>query len=529
VNIETEVRAIFKLFGEGRFDLALAKAQGLHRQAPQLPVSNYCMGHALAALQRPRDAVPFLRKAAQLEPRNVDFLVRFGRALLDSGRVREAESVLMKARDLNPSLPIVPWTLGVFYASIDRFDKAVDYYKEVMISPLPPHFANNAKNDWAHALIEVGKTAEAEPLLRELLADPQARGAALSRLVSIDAFPLDSQEYAMLERELARSDISKVDRSVLLHAKSRCVAAAKDYSREYDLLRESKQARGSRDSSDAFGRHVDALISEFTAQSIAEVKEIVGENPFRPIHVVGLPRSGTTLVERILSAHSAVSGAGELTLITDFFSTILNGKPVSEFVAMVHSAGGAETRRLVNEIEATMRFLGDDKDRIVDKMPHNFLYAGLLAAIFSHGTIVHCFRSPADNFLSGLKANLKHTHNYFDDPSFYISYYGHYRRLMEHWYKVLPGRIFPLHYETLVTNPEDTIASLLSFCGLDWDENCLYPEREKSRIGTASVLQARSPINAKSVGGWKKYQERLQIIADTCGEGDFSPLINAGS
>ena len=526
MNIETEVRGIFKLLGEGRFDQALFKAQALHKQAPQLPLANYCVGHALAALQRPREALPFLRKASQLEPRNVDFLVRFGRALLDAGRVREAESVLMKARDLNPSLPIVPWTLGVFYASIDRFDKAVDYYNAVMASPLPPHFANTARNDWAHALIEVGKTGEAEPLLRELLSDPQARGTALSRLVAVKAFPLESPEYAMLEQELARTDISKLDRSVLLHAKSVCMAAAKDYAREYDLLLESKLARESRDTSAAFGKYVDALISAFTAERIAALKEIIGDNPFQPIHVLGLPRSGTTLVERILSSHTKVSGAGELTVVPDFFRAALNGKPVSEFLDTVRSAGGATTRSQVNEIEATMRFLGDDKDRIVDKMPHNFLYIGLLAAIFPNGSIVHCFRSPADNFLSGLKANLNDTHSYFDNPSYYISYYAHYRRLMEHWYKVLPGRIFPMHYETLVTKPEETIASLLSFCGLDWEEDCLYPEREQSRIGTASVLQARSPINAKSVGGWKRYESHLQVIADTCGEGDFTPLAN---
>ncbi|MFT3672095.1 tetratricopeptide repeat-containing sulfotransferase family protein [Aestuariivirga sp.] len=529
MNIETEVRAIFKLFGEGRFDLALAKAQALHRQAPQLPVSNYCMGHALAALQRPRDAVPFLRKAAQLEPRNVDFLVRFGRALLDSGRVREAESVLMKARDINPSLPIVPWTLGVFYASIDRFDKAVEHYSTVMSLKLPHGFDNNAKLDWAFALIEVGRTKEAEVPLRELLNDPKARGTALAHLAAIEPFPLDSPEFAMLEQELLRSDHSAMDRSVLLHTKARCLSSAKDIEGEYALLRESKLVRAKKDTSEAFGRQVDSLISVFSQENIAELSKIAGDNPFQPIHVLGLPRSGTTLVERILASHSTVAGAGELEVVAEFVRTVLNGHAVTEFLALARKMGGAALRQQLNEIEATMRFLGNGKDRIVDKMPHNFLFVGLLAAVFPKGSIVHCFRHPADNFLSGFKANLLDAHFYFDDPAIFISYFGHYRRLMEHWYRVLPGRIFPLHYERLVTEPKPMITSLLSFCQLGWEEDCLYPEQGESRIATASVHQARSPINAKSVGGWTKYQSRLQIIADTCGEGDFTPLANPGS
>ena len=193
MNIESEVRTIFKLFGEGRFDVGLAKAQALHKAAPQLPVSNYCMGHALGAMRRPREALPFLRKAAQLEPRNVDFLIRYGRALLDSGRVREAEGVLTKARDLNPRLPIVPWTLGVFYASIDRFDRAVDFYRDVMSLELPPDFANNAKLDWAFALVEVGKTEEAEPVLRNLLKDP--KGAWLCTLAACGGVTLPAGQH----------------------------------------------------------------------------------------------------------------------------------------------------------------------------------------------------------------------------------------------------------------------------------------------------------------------------------------------
>jgi len=520
-DLEIEVRSIFNLYSDGRFEQGLQRARALHKAAPQLAISNYCVGHGLGAMQRPRDALPFLRKATQIEPRNVEFLARYGRTLLDAGKIREAESALLKAHDLNPRLPIIPWTLGIYYASIDRFDRAVTFFQKVLEGELPPQFRNNAKVDWANALIEVGRSEEAEPVLRELLSDAAGRGAALAKLATIDAFPPGSRELMMLDEELARRDISSIDRSVLLASRARTCASVGDLEGEYDLIRQSKDARGSMNLVDQFGERVDALIAAFTPETMAELSTLAGEQEFQPIYVVGLPRSGTTLTEKILSAHSKVGGAGELLLMEDFSREIQGTKPSSDVLTLVQKTGGSQFRELIGEVVSTMRFLCPGVDRIVDKLPHNFQHCGFIASIFHGARIVHCFRNPADNFLSGFKASLLASHSYFDDPKWFIAYYGHYERLMKHWYECIGDRIYRLHYEDLVTEPQREIGRLLAFCGLEWEDACLHPEENASRIGTASVMQARSPINAKSVGGWRKYSSHLSEIAEKCNESDF--------
>lgn len=522
VNIENEVRSIIKLYSEARFKLGLDKALELHRAAPNLAVTNYCVGHGLGATKRVREALPYLRKAVQLEPRNADFLIRYSRALLDLGRIREAESNLMRAREINPKLSIIPWTLAIFYSSINRFDLAVPHFENVSRMGLPENVANGARIDWAHALIEVGQTDKAEVLLRSMLNDERARGASLAHLATIKPFAVGSSEYDMLEKELQRDGLGDQDRFVLLGAKARASGLDKDYAKEYALFRESKIARGGKDTIRDFTRLVDDTIAGFSQDIISELSLYASNSRFRPIYVVGLPRSGTTLTEKILSAHSSVGGAGELTQVSDLFFGVLGGRPANDFLSLVRSLGRGNFMERIAELEATMEYLCPGKQRIVDKMPHNFLHCGLLAAIFPQSKFVHVFRSPADNFLSGFKASLNPTHGYFDDPEKFIPYFEQYRRIMEHWYKVLPQQIFPLHYERLVTEPNSTIAALLEFCDLDWQEDCLYPERSNSRIGTASVMQARQPINANSVGGWKKYSDQLQVIVDRLGDGVFT-------
>ncbi|MFT3673146.1 tetratricopeptide repeat-containing sulfotransferase family protein [Aestuariivirga sp.] len=528
VNIEQEVRSIMELYSEGRFKPGLERAFALHKVAPDLAITNYCVGHGLGATSRQREALPYLRKAVQHEPRNADYLIRCGRTLLDLGHIRDAEAHLLRARDINPSLSIIPWTLAIFYTSINRFDLAVPLFETVLKIGLPHNVAHGGRLDFAHALIEVGRNEEAELILRSMLTDPRARGPALADLATIKALPVDSAEYAMLEELLKVEGIGGSERFVLLSAKARSLSSAKDYAREYETLKQAKLARVGKDTLPTLTRMIDDLIQGFTPGMMSELTAIVSNRNFRPIYVVGLPRSGTTLTERILASHSEVGGAGELYLIKELVFGILADKPAYDFLDRVRVLGRTKVLERLADVEANMRFLCPGKERIVDKMPHNFLHCGAIGALFPSARIVHVIRSPADNFLSGFKASLNSTHSYFNSPEAFIPYYEQYRKIMEHWYKIMPERIFPLHYEELVTDPNKKIAELLAFCELGWEEDCLYPERSEARISTASITQARRPINAGSLGGWKRYASELQVIVDKLGDGRFSAPAVAG-
>ncbi|MFT3673386.1 tetratricopeptide repeat-containing sulfotransferase family protein [Aestuariivirga sp.] len=526
-SLEAEIREILRLYQIGQADLGLKKSKVVHRSAPQLAITNYCVGHGFAALKDPATAIGYFLKAVELAPKNGEYLVKLGLTYLDLGDVSAAQASFSKAQKINPNLVNGQWALGIFYASIDRFDEAAKLFKNVIAASSTGNVPAGAFLDWCRALVGSGQLDEAKKILRELLNRPETRPKALASLADIEPFPLDSTEYLQIDQETANRTLSDGVKGTLLTAKARCLGAAKAYEEEFRCLAASKTARGSIFKPAEFETRISEIIRMFDAGALDRARRVFGLSNFKPIFVVGLPRSGTTLTERILARHGEVGGAGELSVISLFLGGCLGNNRHDQLIEMIEKRSATEIRTLVKRVEETMRYLCPGKERIVDKMPDNFLHIGWILALFPEARIVHCYRNPADNFLSGFKASLSSSHSYFDKPEWFSFYYRQYVRLMRYWYGLLPGRIHSLRYEDLVTYPEKTIRGLLAHCDLPWQEACLEPEQNPSRIQTASVLQARAPINTKSVGGWKRYSFQLQPVQDELG--DMMPILEPSS
>jgi tetratricopeptide (TPR) repeat protein len=518
VNVEAEVRKIFELFSTGEFAAGLGQARRLHQQYPNLAISNYCVGHGLAATDRSGAAVEFFKRAVELQPDNPEFLVRYGRVLLNLSQILEAEAALNKAYKLNPKLPIGIWTLAQYYASIDRFDLAESYFRMVLGSDLPSHIRESVHMDLVRVLIEVGNFSEAENELRDAIPSNLSLAFKSNLQTQLRPIEIGSPEHRMVENALAGDLPDNVVRSSFLRANARIYEKAGDLEREYQLIEQSTALTAEKFSYAGFQLYIDQVIASFQGERVRRLQDEFGTSPFAPIYVVGLPRSGTTLTEKILSSHSQVGGAGELSMISTVNRNILGGRAVQHFEEAIRSLPLSTISDWVNGVETNMRYLCPGRERIVDKMPHNFLHCGLIRILFPRSRIIHCYRDPADNFLSGFKASLKSAYSYFYAPEVFSDYYGCYRKLMNHWYSTLGEAIFPLCYEDLVQDPRKVISALLNFCDLDWEEGCLSPENNTSRIGTASVVQARNPINSSSVGGWKRYASKLNMIKVRHGE-----------
>lgn len=249
------------------------------------------------------------------------------------------------------------------------------------------------------------------------------------------------------------------------------------------------------------------IIEQFDAEFFK--RNVVGYENKEPIFIVGLPRTGTTLVERIIGSHSDVYAAGELNNFAECLTEqVLQFKPKNR-QEMVHFSAQINFQNLgKNYIESTRPFTSPSL-RFIDKLPLNFLYCGLIAEALPNAKIVHLQRNPMDSCYAIYKTLFKQAYPYSYDLKELGSYYLAYQRLMKHWNTMLPNRIHTISYENLVTNQEEETRSLLTFCELEWQQQSMEFYKNKEPSLTASLSQVRQPVYKSSISKWKNYSEQL--------------------
>ena len=266
-------------------------------------------------------------------------------------------------------------------------------------------------------------------------------------------------------------------------------------------------------------RFVDRLIESFTPELFARLASM-GDETRQSIFVVGMPRSGTTPVEQILASHSRVHGAGELRLARQTFESIptVVGRDDRwpSCLAALDASGVAELAR--RHLEGLRAIVDRDRpgfqpDRVVDKMPDNYMYLGILPIIFPRATLIHVRRDPRDIALSCWMTNFRSI-RWANDPDHLAGRFEGHRRLTDHWRAVLPAPVHEVVYEPLVDDFENQARRLVQLCGLDWEPACLQFHRTPRPVRTASVTQVRQPLYSKAVARWKHYEEFLKPLFD---------------
>jgi tetratricopeptide (TPR) repeat protein len=263
------------------------------------------------------------------------------------------------------------------------------------------------------------------------------------------------------------------------------------------------------------GELIDRLIAVFSRDRFDDLPS-ADINSELPVFIVGMPRSGTTLVEQILSSHPGIYGAGELMHITKIVNALPQFLNTTEIYpeCITGITRGIENS-LANEHLNMLEALGNGARRVTDKMPTNFMFLGLIQVFFPGARIIHCQRDPLDTCLSCYFKNFvspnAHAYNLNDLGIFYKNYL----RLMEHWRSVLSIPIYEVKYEDLVNNQETVSRELVKFCGLEWDDACLHFHEHDRFAATASYDQVRRPMYKTSVGRWKNYAQHLQPLIKT--------------
>lgn len=512
-RLKSALGQIDELIRIGRLGEAEALARRAVAENPLSAHAQFALGFITQSTGRFELAEPAFARAVTLDPRNADYLTHSGLCLLSMGRVPEAAARYQKAREVDPRGFETLWRYGSFLSRIGQMEQALAAF-ETARSKAPDGARHAIRLDVVECLLSLGLVEEAESEMRRDLDHTPNRSRYLCLLSGTRKHDAGSDLFALIEREIARPGLPVVERSDLIVRKGVLLHNSGRFDEAFKTITEGKKLLHAPSAVPAFTREVDQRIAVFTPERIALLQKLYGRSDYSPIFVVGLPRSGTTLAAQIISAHSKVGNAGELETMTYAAAKFSGMKPLNEVDAVLAKAGEKGVGEIAALYERVLRFVVPDKAQAVDKMPQNFRFIAEASILFPRARFVHCTRHPADTFVSAFQTEMNAAHSYSYDAAEYAAYYRQYRRLMRHWEKALPGRIFTLSYEALVSDPQTVIPALLGFLGLDVEEGCLHPERNAGAVTTFSRLQVRAGINTASVQRWKPYEPWLGPILD---------------
>lgn len=473
------------------------------------------MGVLACEAKRYRIATDYLSQAIALDKQNAVFRCNFGNALILAERPEEALSHLKQAIRLKPDLVEAHANLGRAYRRLSRAEKALACLERA--ASLDPKRLQT-QVVLGEVLSDLGRLDEAVVVFRRLLAAHPTLPQALAGLATAKRFTTEDPELATIEAVIAKLADGDPMLEVLHHAAGKIYNDLSDYDKAFDHFEKGKALSGKSFDIALHIQRVDMLVELFNAGFFLGRKGREAQGPV-PVFVVGMPRSGTTLIEQILSSHPEVHGAGELPYMRRMAKDLgLADSNPRIFAERVRALESHDIARMAASYMSKAQEGAGTASRIVDKMPHNFELLGLIWLLFPNARIVHALRDPLDNCVSCFTNLFNEFHGYNSDLVKLGAYYRQYWRLMEHWRGVLPLPLHPSKYEELIGDPEGNSRRLVDFVGLDWDPRCLtFYENERS-VRTISRWQVRQPIYASSVKRWEKYRHRLGPLISSLGD-----------
>ncbi len=485
------------------------------RLDPKLALSNAHLGLVLQKEGQLSDALVWLKKAVEIEPTNVEFWQWLAELYDEMEESAEAIPCWERVVALEPDRAAAHLSLGWAFQDESRFQEAREQYDAAI--ELQPEFAAAYLN-LGGLQEELGDMAAAERSFRTALEKQSGYALPHARLATLLRSKLPEADLAALEERLKDEQLLENPRARLLFALAHALDGKGEYARAAECLRESNALsmetnRTRKDYSPAdHEKFVDGLIRSFDREFFTRLSG-GGLPSRRPVFVFGLPRSGTTLVEQVLASHSQVHGAGELRLARRSFEGIpgVLGPLGAPRDCVTYLDGEAVIKLAETHLERLAAIDGGRFSRVVDKMPDNYMYIGMLAVMFPRATFVHCRRDLRDIAVSCWMTDFRSI-RWSNDQANIAERFRQYRRVMNHWKEVLPAQVFEVNYEDTVTDLEKTARGLIDACGLSWEPGCLEFHRTERPIRTASVMQVRQPVYQRSVARWKNYETALSEL-----------------
>lgn len=496
-----------QLINSGQKQQALQLLLKAFNQAPTYPQLSLRLARLLHQHGQNKEAITILNKSYSLGSKHIELLYMLAALLHTEGHFLNAEKIIKEYLTFNPDSAEAYNVLGAIYIELNQYEQAVSAYLTAI--KLKPRSAD-PYNNLAWAYRAMGKKQDALNYFEKAFnVDPSAT-EALSGLLLLQTFTERSKEFDVVEACLKNKKLSLKQKTELQFALGKAYEDIKDYKAAFSFFKQANQTwRNSLNYTikndeklftDLKNHFSEALMNKIDNKSIT--------NHLRPIFVIGMPRSSTTLIEQILSAHSKVIGGGELPFLERLLlDNDKKLKPLTELNSNLNQVSSnylnSAKQHVAQEISPTSLYF-------TDKLPQNFRFIGAILKLFPDAKIIHCKRNAMDTCLSLFKHHFPMAnHGYAYNLKELGQYYNLYEDLMSHWHSIAPEQIFDIQYEDLLDNFEHHVAGLLSFCELEFEENCLEFQNNKRIVRTASSDQVRQGLYKGAAGRWLMYEQEL--------------------
>lgn len=500
---------LLKEFGE--FDRALIEAKTAIELNPRLADAYINAAGVETTRNRHEDALQWINALMAFAPDNAAGLIAQSGILHKLDNHEQALLVARRAIMVAPDNGDAYNALGQALQSLNKYDEALAAYDKA--SQLPATVKEQGLINKALLFMETNDMEKSKEAYSEALKINPYSASAYYNSVELKKFDGKDPDIARMEDMLASNKTqSHNDRMSLHFALGKAWLDAGNAKAAFEHFNEGNRMKRSTITYDASTTDLwmKSIAEAFPASLFKNIPKLSSSSEL-PIFIIGLPRSGTTLVEQILGAHADIQGAGELSTLQRIITSLRRADGQQALYPDVVSALSPDDyERIGKTYLSHVEKLAEGHKRVVDKMPANFLYAGLIALSLPQARIIHCQRNPVDTCLSCYTKLFTAEQNFTYDLSELGKFYTSYDTLMKHWRNVLPAKRFiEVDYENVVSDLEKEAKRLINFCELPWDEACLKFHKSTRPVRTASVHQVRQPIYKRSVGRWKPYAEHL--------------------
>ncbi|MBJ88407.1 MAG: sulfotransferase [Woeseia sp.] len=461
--------------------------------------------------KRLEDAEALLRRATQITPQFSGAWQTLGALLMEMNKYLDAITAYTKATELEEKNADAWAGLGNAHArAMNPEEAARAFERSIAIDGDAPGILSA----YGWELKTLGNQAEALKAYRRAIKVRPRYGPAYWNMANLKIFKFENKEIETMLEQVKREDLSENEDIHFRFSLGKAMEDKKDYDQAWHFYHTGNQQQRMTVEYEMveFENRLNAIKNVFNATLLTDRSDIGYEAP-DPIFIVGLPRSGSTLVEQILASHSQVEGTAELPVLGKIAESIGRyRKGGNRYPEAVTKLRNKDLRAYGKQyIEESQRYRTTEKPFFTDKLPNNFPLMGFAHLILPNAKVINARRHPFDTCLGAYKQLFGQGQNFTYDMLELAHYYRQYDALMKHWHEVLPGKILDVHYEETVTDLENQVKQILEHCGLPFEESCVHFHETERAVKTASSEQVRQPIYTGALGKWRRYDKHLSL------------------